>query len=382
MKIAEIKIANGRRPALLRRLFFWISPLVVSLLVHLTLLYFSDHVRWGLSPVRASEQPATARVVLKDPAADPLRFQDTDKLDSVEEADKSADPPQEIEYRPVSAAVDFFPKPKGREALDLIRVPAATVDHSWIKPGAGAPSLYTGSEKLVGSFSRHIQVLREGGLDVVFVFDATVSMARYLKRVKYKIANLANTYKKLVPTCRIGLVAYRDRGEAFITRSHPLTYGVGSLKDFLHEIDAVGGGDREEAVEEALRVAIDEMAWNERSKKIILLMGDAPPREDGMAPAMALIRKFREQMGGRLAALDTRIPEYNYDEDSGGAGFDSGKILPGAKLTVMDEFITFADIGGGECARLADEEKVVKQMLVLVFGARWEVYLDEFMKNL
>ncbi len=29
-----------------------------------------------------------------------------------------------------------------------------------------------------------------------------------------------------------------------------------------------------------------------------------------------------------------------------------------------------------------DEEKVIRQMVVLVFGTRWEVFLDEFMKNL
>ena len=32
--------------------------------------------------------------------------------------------------------------------------------------------------------------------------------------------------------------------------------------------------------------------------------------------------------------------------------------------------------------KLTDEEKVVKNMLLLIFGARWEMYLDEFMKNL
>jgi hypothetical protein len=49
---------------------------------------------------------------------------------------------------------------------------------------------------------------------------------------------------------------------------------------------------------------------------------------------------------------------------------------------VLDEFKLFADLGGGESARLIDEEKVIKQMVILVFGSRWEVCLDEFMKNL
>ena len=48
----------------------------------------------------------------------------------------------------------------------------------------------------------------------------------------------------------------------------------------------------------------------------------------------------------------------------------------------MDEFKLIAEEGGGESARLMDEERVIRQMVVLVFGTRWEMFLDEFMKNL
>jgi hypothetical protein len=49
---------------------------------------------------------------------------------------------------------------------------------------------------------------------------------------------------------------------------------------------------------------------------------------------------------------------------------------------VLPEFRELAMIGGGESARVIDEEKVIKQMAVLVFGTKWESYLDEFLKNL
>ena len=49
---------------------------------------------------------------------------------------------------------------------------------------------------------------------------------------------------------------------------------------------------------------------------------------------------------------------------------------------VLPEFKELAEIGGGESARMVDEEKVIKQMVVLVFGTKWESYLDEFLKNL
>ena len=375
MKLPGIFETLQKRLTAVHLAILLIFPLLLSLVIHFTLLYFSNKIRWQFNQDHIFEPPKTARVVLEGKADNRLQFQGTDHLDSFKTDEHMAYPLPEVEYRPIAPDVDYIPEAKASDALDLISVPASAMNHKWENPSTGRQPLYTGSEKLVGSFSRHIQVLREGGLDVVFVFDATHSMARHIKQVKYKIANLARTYKKLVPTSRIGMVAYRDYKETFVTKLHPLTYGIGSLQYFLNQIEAEGGGDREEAVEEALRVAVETMNWSKKSKKIILLIGDAPPRPENMGAAVAQIEKFRNAMDGRLAALDTSIPEYDYN-----APIQS--LYDERNLEVMDEFKIFAEKGGGESARLADEERVVKQMLVLVFGARWEMYLDEFMKNL
>ena len=50
--------------------------------------------------------------------------------------------------------------------------------------------------------------------------------------------------------------------------------------------------------------------------------------------------------------------------------------------SVMKDFRIIAEAGGGESARIINEEKVIKNMLLLIFGTRWEMYLNEFMKNL
>lgn len=354
---------------------FFISPILISLLIHVCFLYYSDFIRWRFGaearPVR--EIPAT--VVVDRKTENPLLFQKKDRLDEYKPAPKRFAPDTAIESRPIAPEVDFQPESRNNTALDFIGVPAAATDHRWLFSATGRQPPHTGTEQLAGSFTRHIQDLREAGLDVVFVFDATISMGRCIQEVKHKISNLAKTYKKLVPTCRIGMIAYRDYGEEFVTRSHPLTFGILSLQAFLSGIQAEGGGDREEAVEEALRVAVDEINWNKDSNKIILLIGDAPPRRGAMPKAVELIKKFRDSMNGRLAALDTSLPIF-YD-DSYGANKRSEK-----NMSVMEEFRIFAEVGGGESARLVNEEKVVKQMLVLVFGGRWEMYLNEFMKNL
>jgi hypothetical protein len=49
---------------------------------------------------------------------------------------------------------------------------------------------------------------------------------------------------------------------------------------------------------------------------------------------------------------------------------------------VQEEFRLLAEAGGGESARLIEEEKVIRQMAILVFGTKWEMCLDEFLKNL
>ncbi|MBW2183603.1 MAG: hypothetical protein JRF49_07035 [Deltaproteobacteria bacterium] len=249
-------------------------------------------------------------------------------------------PIPQVEYRPVLPEVKSFPEPTIREELDLIGV--ETIDRKWLDPATDRQFLYTGAEKLAGSFSRHIQVLRGGGLDVVFVFDS--------------------------------LVTYRDVGDDFVTKMHQLTYGTKSLQIFLREIEPVGGGDREEAVDEALRVAIDKLNWRKRSKKIILLIGDAPPHQKDMEKTTALIEKFRTRMGGMVAALDTSRQTIR--------PMASADNVVVEQKEVLEEFKHFAKIGGGESARLVDEEKVIRQMVVLVFGTRWEGCLDEFLKNL
>lgn len=348
-----------------------ISPFTLSLLIHVCILTLTAYTTWYI-PILNKEDEPVATILFEDGKSDRFSFQTSSNLNQFKVDNHMSYPLPQVEYRPVLPDVKSFPEPTIREDLSLIGV--ETIDRKWLDPATDRQILYAGEEKLAGSFSRHIQVLRGGGLDVVFVFDSTSSMAEFLKRVKIKIANLVDTFKKLVPTARIGLVTYRDVGDDFVTKMHQLTYGTRSLQIFLREIEPVGGGDREEAVDEALRVAIDELNWRKRSKKIILLIGDAPPHQQDMKKTSALIEKFRRKMGGMVAALDTSRQSFKP------VASDDNVVVK--QQEVLEEFKHFAKIGGGESARLVDEEKVIRQMVVLVFGTRWEGCLDEFLKNL
>ena len=386
-------------PPLLKRinLIHWaglaLIPLIVSIVLHGTGLFVADKVRWSMGNSGLEEElPEAAKVDIRDGKADnQLEFQGEDSLDSFRADDMMAYPMPDIDYQPIAPDVEYFPDAQVQEKLDIISIQAATVDQEWSNPTTGRQPLNTGYEKLVGSFSRHIKVLREGGLDVVFVFDATHSMGSFILEVKHKIENLALSIKKIVPTSRIGLVAYQDddADSRFITRLEPLSYGTLSLQDFLVDIEAWGGSDYEEAVDVALTTAINDMPWQPKSKKLILLIGDAPPHAEDMDDLMDQIERFRTQMGGRIAVIDTRPPERTnraaselYMPESSRDFSTESNSYSDDQNDVLDEFLTIAQAGGGEAARLENDKKVIQDMLLLIFGSQWENYLGEFMRTL
>lgn len=121
-------------------------------------------------------------------------------------------------------------------------------------------------------------------IEVCFVIDTTGSMGGLIEGAKQKIWSIANEViaAKPTPTVRFGLVAYRDRGDQYVTRHTPLTDDLDAIYAELKTYVASGGGDTPESVSEALHEAVHKMPWSsDRSVlKIIYLVGDAPPHTD------------------------------------------------------------------------------------------------------
>jgi Mg-chelatase subunit ChlD len=121
-------------------------------------------------------------------------------------------------------------------------------------------------------------------MEVCFVLDTTGSMGGLIEGAKQKIWSIANSMASAKPTpeIRIGLVAYRDRGDEYVTRRVDLTNDIDSIYGQLQSFRAAGGGDVPESVNEALDEAVRKMSWSQDRKvlKIIFLVGDAPPHMD------------------------------------------------------------------------------------------------------
>jgi len=81
---------------------------------------------------------------------------------------------------------------------------------------------------------------------------------------------------------RVGLVAYRDRGDAYVTQVTDLTGDLDAMYSKLMSFAAEGGGDTPESVNQALADAVDKIKWGDGKNvmRLIFLVGDAPPHMD------------------------------------------------------------------------------------------------------
>jgi uncharacterized protein YegL len=121
-------------------------------------------------------------------------------------------------------------------------------------------------------------------VEVAFVLDTTGSMGGLIEGAKRKIWSIATAIVDSNPDAdiRMGLVAYRDIGDDYVTRTFDLTTDIQDLYANLLELKARGGGDWPESVNEALDVAVNKLRWTSSGdvRRIVFLVGDAPPHMD------------------------------------------------------------------------------------------------------
>ena len=119
-------------------------------------------------------------------------------------------------------------------------------------------------------------------LDVVFLIDSTGSMADEIHRIKTNLESIARQVSNLPanPDLRFGMVSYRDRGDEYVTRLYPFDGNVQRFSEAIQNLEASGGGDYPESLNEALHEAVNNMGWRENAIRLIFLIADAPPHLD------------------------------------------------------------------------------------------------------
>ncbi|MFY2556558.1 VWA domain-containing protein [Corallococcus terminator] len=118
-------------------------------------------------------------------------------------------------------------------------------------------------------------------IEVVFVLDTTGSMSGLLEGAKAKIYSIASRIAQGRPTphLKVGLVAYRDVGDDYVTKRFDLSDDLDTVFANLRRFEAGGGGDTPEHVGRGLGEAVSKLSWNQDRSvmKAIFLVGDAPP---------------------------------------------------------------------------------------------------------
>ena len=122
-------------------------------------------------------------------------------------------------------------------------------------------------------------------LEMVFVLDTTGSMGGLIDGAKQRIWGIVNEVMQTParPNVRVGLVAYRDHGDAYVTQVLPLTNDLDKVYTTLMEYRADGGGDGPENVRRGLADGVRRAGWSKPSgntAQIVFLVGDAPPHDD------------------------------------------------------------------------------------------------------
>ena len=120
-------------------------------------------------------------------------------------------------------------------------------------------------------------------VDVCFIIDTTGSMSDEIDRVKQTLltltARLTDSEAREVDL-NYGAVLYRDIGDEYLTQAHPLTGDIKAFDKALQGIQANGGGDGPESLNQGLAVAMGGMDWRAGAARVAFLIADAPPHMD------------------------------------------------------------------------------------------------------
>jgi hypothetical protein len=193
--------------------------------------------------------------------------------------------------------------------------------------------------------------------------------------------------QRLVPTARIGAVAFRDRGdqkiataprqsEDFVVKWTDLSFNGKKVKTFLGGIVAEGGGDWEEAVKDGLEAAMRQLKWRPDAKKVIIIVGSSPPHGADIASIRSLVSDWRAR-GGVVSTIDVsrllheeherKLHRWLYGEE-----LQQVSPLPDFYATLRESFGDIAQQGGGEMVAIGEEGTLVRHLLALTFGPKWE----------
>jgi len=120
----------------------------------------------------------------------------------------------------------------------------------------------------------------KNGADIVFLIDKTGSMQNDIDSVRINLNAIIDQIEKF-KDIRLGVAAYGDKNVdgASWYGSSEISGNYQSTRSFINKLEVSDGGDYPESVYDGLAKLISETNWRKDSKKMILVIGDAPSLE-------------------------------------------------------------------------------------------------------
>jgi hypothetical protein len=229
-------------------------------------------------------------------------------------------------------------------------------------------------------------------IEVVFVLDTTGSIGGLIAAAKEKIWSIASTMAsaQTVPEIKMGLVAYRDRGDAYVTQAIALSTDLDSMYAKLMDFQADGGSDGPESVNQALHDAVHNMTWsqNPNTYKVIFLVGDAPPPYDKklaeLSSKLDKTRFFygndeeRARQAGKMAATDKLHKESSTEAQARLATFNASAS---GKANLLGENELVAAVAGGRVKLSSLPKKSLPESLQVMSPAAQEEFVGKTKKE-
>lgn len=178
-------------------------------------------------------------------------------------------------------------------------------------------------------------------VDVVFVMDITGSMKDELTAATERVGELITTFSEHVVTLpdgreepllfRFAFLGFRDQEADGDRWLEPIPFhSIGDIPGFnerMSQLSARGGGDRPESVYAAVQEAA-RMDWNKESGKAIVLIGDAPPRDD----------RLRDQVTQLCTSQFIRVHSIAVGEDPAAAeAFRTLSLVTGGQSFAIED---------------------------------------------
>lgn len=173
-------------------------------------------------------------------------------------------------------------------------------------------------------------------LDLIFVVDSTASMMAVLEDMALSLSGISRILERLMPSVRIGIVAYRDDDipGSWVVKSLPLLDAKARLDEillFAAALRPAGPGPTvDEAVFKGLKQALG-MDLRPQAKQSIIVIGDARAHPNEERQTLDLARQF-------AASGERRSVSATYVETDSSRLFGKGD---------RDFFMRLAKAGGG-----------------------------------